>query len=200
LFENVTSTLSNSDTSFNIGTFFLSQLMSVILILLTVFLTVSYTEYRKEKRNFESIMEGFGIELAIIRTEIDTLKLNSEILLKSLNQIPRDESLPLLIFPKYSFESYKTCLSSGAGKYIPREVMIQMSHIRIQLDNLLFLQAHYEATYPIFFNKELMGENYYRDLNYTLNELINAIEVFHRECDNFKGPRFPSFFTLILHG
>jgi hypothetical protein len=174
--------------------------MSVLLILLTVFLTVSYTEYRKDKRNFESIIEGFGIELAIIRTEIDTLKLNSEILLKSLNKVPREVSLPLLIFPKYSFESYKACLSSGAGKYLSRDEMLQMSKIRIQLDNLLFLQAHYEATYPIFFNKELMGENYYRDLNYTLNGLINAIDVFHNECANFKVPRFPSFFTLILQG
>jgi hypothetical protein len=145
-------------------------------------------------------MNWFGIELSIIRTEIDTLKSNSEILLKSVNQIPRDVSLPLLNFPKYSFESYKACLSSGAGKFIPYEDMITMSKICIQLDNLLFLQAHYEATYPIFFNKELMGDNYYKDLNYTLVSLINAIDVFHKECDNFKVPRFPSFFTLILHG
>lgn len=198
MLENVTCTLSNIDYSLNIGIFFLSQLMSVILILLTVFLTVMYTEYRKDKRNFESIMEAYGIELAIIRTEIESLKFNSKNVLKGLTKTPKP--LPLLIFPRFSLESYKACLSSGCMNYIPNENMITMSHIYIQLDNILLLQAYYEAIYPIFFKEELVGENYYSGLKYTLENLITQIDVLHKECDNFKVSKFPSFMTLIIRG
>jgi len=198
LLENVTCTLSNIDNSFDTWTFFLSQLMSVLLILLTVFLTVMYTEYRKDKRNFESVMDGYGIELAIIRTEIGTLKSNSEIVLKGLNDTPKP--LPLLIFPRFSLESYKACLSNGCTKYIPYETLVTMSKIYIQLDNLLLFQAHYEALYPIFFKEDLVGKNYYSGLKYTLENLITQIDVFHKECDTFKAPKFPSFISLILRG
>ena len=73
-----------------------------------------------------------------------------------------------------------------------------MSKISIQLDNLLFLQAHYEATYPLFFNKEMVGKNYYQGMIRTLEGLITQIDVFHKECDTFTIPTFPSFFSLIL--
>jgi len=86
LLENLTCTLSNIDNSFNIWTFLLSQLMSVLLILLTVFLTVMYTEYRKEKRNYETTMGWYTIEVAIIRTEIDTLKDNCELVITDIRQ------------------------------------------------------------------------------------------------------------------
>lgn len=172
--------------------------MSVLLILLTVFLTVIYTEYRKEKRNFEAIMGWYGIELAIIRTEIDTLKDNCKIVVESLKDESKEKTLPLVIFPKYSLESHKVCLSTGCGKYIPYETVISMSKISIQLDNLLFLQAHYEATYPLFFNKEMVGKNYYQGMIRTLEGLITQIDVFHKECDTFTIPTFPSFFSLIL--
>ncbi|MGA2912293.1 MAG: hypothetical protein ABSE07_02120 [Methanoregula sp.] len=196
LLENVTRTLSNIDYSFNVWTFFLSQLMSVILILLTVFLTVMYTEYRKDKRNFESVMGGYIIELGIIRTEIDTLKSNSEIILKGLNETPKP--LPLLIFPRFSLESHNAYLSSGSGKYIPYEDIIKMSRIYVQLDNLLLLQARYESLYPIFFKEGMVGENYYNGLKDVLKQLITQIDVFHKECETFEVPKFPSFVTLIL--
>jgi len=118
--------------------------------------------------------------------------------IKSLKEETKEKSLPLLIFPKYSLESHKLCFSSGCGKFIPYNDVIKMSKIYIQLDNLLFLQAHYEAIYPLFFKKELVGENYYQGMIRTLEALIREIDVFHKECDNFEISTFPSFFTLIL--
>lgn len=173
--------------------------MSVLLILLTVFLTTRYSEYRKEKRNYEAIMSWYMIELAIIRTEINALKENSEILIEMLKNETPEKSLPLLIFPKFVLESYKMFFSTGCGKYIPYESVTKMSRVYIQLDNLLFIQAHYEGIYPIFFKDEMRGKNFYQGMIRDLGELIKQIEIFHKVCDDFKFFPFPTFFKFILN-
>jgi hypothetical protein len=196
VFENITFISCNTENTFNLGFYLLSVIVSIIAILFTVFVSVKYSEYVNEKKNYEVVMHWYIYEIAILSEEYKREKVKVLSQLKIMKSQPKGKQVYIWFFSNRSFDSYKELHSKGCLKYVSPKKAEETFKMNDYFDKISSYQKRNEKLYELItYEGEIL--NYNDAVIQLFEEMLPFYDEFIAVSDAFKVPEFPSIFTML---
>jgi hypothetical protein len=169
---------------------------SFLIAFFIAFFTIHYSQYIRDKREFEATMNWFLIEITHLNELLNRLvKTSVDEQIKKMELQPDKKELIITFFPDCSLNSYNFIMSKGYfsllldGNYIEK-----MTTINLHALQLKYLQSSFSQLTSMGINVS----NYNEQKKIVLKAISEEIDIFDKESKSFKAPKYPRKFMPRL--
>ena len=179
----------------NLSLFF--QLIGSFFI---AFFTISYSQYLREKQQFEAGIAWFLSEIGYIQSCIDTdLKQPIRHLQGVIEKHPETKNFGSFFFPPSSILSFDRILSQGFALHLGYDNYMTIINLKYQLSKLQHLKEEYYLLIEIQGNPPITIVDFNKNSLAALKTINALIESFEENVKKFQPPKYPyTYFQYIF--
>jgi hypothetical protein len=175
MLENVTCQIVNSSDWWNYISL-LVQLLGLLGSLIIAFFTVQYTQYLREKREYNAVMVWFlseGFHLVNLLVPLKDV-VNEKI--QKINAHPNEKNIEIMFFPDCTLNSFNSIISKGYFKLLKDDYIKNL--IKIQLDTNQIKFYFDSFTLLNSMASEVTIENFNAQQRGALTNMLSSIDTF----------------------
>ena len=195
LIENVTCVLPETDKSVELAILVFTVLSSFII----AYFTVVFTEIYREKKDYETLVAWFKIDLVNLDYQLSSLKTSLENEIMKLKKNPSVVSFYALDFPSITFIPYNQFIARGYWRLLSPDENNRVNAVKTLIEELVILESRFNQTRDVMCSRRenIDPQEYTASILKTLNMMIDRIENLSKIKKELNFPPYPSLMKMI---
>nr|WP_319375220.1 hypothetical protein [uncultured Methanoregula sp.] len=201
MLENVTCQISDSGNWWN----YVSLIISLLGSFAIAYFTIHFTQYLREKKEFETSMLWFGREGSYLKDWLNALKIAIDKSVEEMKLDPDNVVIDSLRFPDLSLNSYDHIASKGYIELLEKEPLEKncfLNIIKIKED-VLNLKDYQNSYNQLWMLSSLIGKtpgfsiSHYNEMKRIIfDDISKKIDEYVMDYSAYKPPKYPKWFSL----